>query len=64
MHRFSRLHLSAEVALNNLRPTYLGEKSQLAENIALIAVIDHRQDYLAAGYSCMRSCCTQLLTRA
>jgi len=57
MHRFSRMHLSPEVAISRLEVIDLEEKSKLAEGIALIAVIDHRRDYLAAGYSCMRDYC-------
>jgi hypothetical protein len=57
MHRFSRMHLSPEVARNLLDTIDLDEKSKLAEGIALIAVIDERRDYLEAGYSCMRSYC-------
>ena len=58
MHRFSRMHLSPEVALRNLDTIDLEEKNKLAEGIALIAVIDHRRDYLAAGYPSMFSYCT------
>jgi len=58
MHRFSRMHLSPEVAMRNLDAIDLEEKSKLAEGISLIAVIDHRRDYLAAGYSSMFSYCT------
>jgi hypothetical protein len=36
----------------------LEEKTRIAESIALIAVIDHRRDYVAAGYSSMFSYCT------
>ena len=57
MHRYSRMHLSPEVALRTLDAIDLEEKSRIAEGIALIAVIDHRRDYLAAGYSCMRDYC-------
>ena len=55
MHRYSRMHLSPEVAMRNLGAIDLEEKSRIAEGIALIAVIDERRDYLAAGYSCMRA---------
>ena len=57
MHRFSRMHLSPDEAMRKLDATDLGETSSIAEAIALIAVLDHRQDYLAAGYSCMRNYC-------
>ena len=57
MHRFSRMHLSPEVARRTLDTIDLEEKSKIAEGIALIAVIDERRDYLAAGYSCMRNYC-------
>ena len=57
MRRYSRMHLSPEDAMRNLDAIDLEEKSRLAEGIALIAVIDERRDYLAAGYSCMRSDC-------
>jgi hypothetical protein len=57
MHRFSRIHLSPEVARNLLDTIDLDEKSKLAEGIALIAVIDERRDYLEAGYSCMLNYC-------
>ena len=58
MHRFSRMHLSAADAMQKLDAIDLEEKSRIAEGIALIAVIDHRKDYLAAGYSSMFSYCT------
>jgi hypothetical protein len=57
MHRFSRMHLSPEEAMRSLDATDLGESSNIAEGIALIAVIDERRDYLAAGYSSMRNYC-------
>ena len=57
MHRFDRMHLSPTDALRTLEAIDLEEKSRIAEGIALIAVIDHRRDYLAAGYSCMRDYC-------
>jgi len=49
MHRFSRMHLSAADAMRKLDAIDLEEKSRVAEGIALIAVIDHRRDYLGAG---------------
>jgi len=58
MHRFSRMHLSPDVAMRNLDAIDLEEKGKLAEGISLIAVIDHRRDYLAAGYPSMFSYCT------
>ena len=58
MHRFSRMHLSPEVAISRLDVIDLEEKSRLAEGIALIAVIDHRRDFLSAGYASMFSYCT------
>jgi len=61
MHRFSRMHLSATDAMQKLDAIDLEEKNRVAEGIALIAVIDHRRDYLAAGYSCMRDYCVQRL---
>jgi len=61
MHRFDRMHLSPEEALNRLDTVDLEEKSRVAEGIALIAVIDHRRDFLAAGYSCMRDYCMSRL---
>ena len=57
MHRFSRMHLPAAEAMRKLDTIDLEEKSRIAEGVALIAVIDHRRDYLAAGYSCMRDYC-------
>ena len=57
MHRYSRMHLPPEVAMGNVDAIDLEEKSRVAEGIALIAVLDHRKDYLAAGYSCMRNYC-------
>ena len=57
MHRFSRMHLSPEVARRTLDTIDLEEKARIAEGIALIAVIDHRRDYLEAGYACMRDYC-------
>jgi hypothetical protein len=51
------MHLSPADALRTLDAIDLEEKSRIAEGIALIAVIDHRRDYLAAGYSCMRDYC-------
>ena len=57
MTRYSRMHLPPEVAMRNLDAIDLDEKSRIAEGLALIAVIDERRDYLAAGYSCMRSYC-------
>ena len=57
MHRFSRMHLSADIALRTLDTIDLEEKSRVAEGLALLAVIDERKDYLAAGYSCMRNYC-------
>ncbi len=61
MHRFSRTHLSPEVALRNLELTDLEEKDRIAEGLALIAVIDQRRDFSDAGYSCMRSFCIDRL---
>src|SRR6185503_4585252 len=61
MHRFSRMHLSAADAMTKLDAIDLEEKNRVAEGIALIAVIDHRRDYLGAGYSCMRDCCMDRL---
>jgi hypothetical protein len=61
MHRFDRMHLTPDVALDRLDTVDLEEKSRVAEAIALIAVIDHRRDFLAAGYSCMRDYCTSRL---
>ena len=58
MHRFSRMHLSAADAMRKLDAIDLEEKTRIAEGIALIAVIDHRRDYVAAGYSSMFSYCT------
>ena len=58
MHRYSRMHLSPEVAVRNLGAIDLEEKSKVAEGVALVAVVNERRDYLAAGYSCMRSFCT------
>ena len=57
MHRFSRMHLSPADAMRKLDAIDLEEKARVAESVALIAVIDHRRDYLAAGYSCMRDYC-------
>ena len=57
MNRYSRMHLSPEVAMRDLDTIDLEEKSRIAEGIALIAVLDERRDYLAAGYSCMRNYC-------
>ena len=55
MHRYSRMHLSPEAAMRNLDAIDLEEKSRIAGGLALIAVLDHRKDYLASGRSCMRS---------
>ena len=57
MNRLSRLHLFPEVAMGNLDAIDLEEKSRLAEGLALIAVLDKREDYLAVGYSSMCSYC-------
>ena len=57
MHRYPRMHLSPEAAMRTLDAIDLEEKSRIAEGLALIAVIDARRDFLAAGYSCMRSYC-------
>ena len=61
MHRFSRMHLSAADALRKLDAIDLEEKSRIAEGIALIAVIDHRRDYLGAGYTSMCRYCEERL---
>jgi len=57
MHRFHRMHLSPEAAMARLDAIDLEEKSRIAEGISLIAVIDHRRDFLAAGYASMFSYC-------
>ena len=61
MHRFSRMHLSPEAALRSLAAIDLEEKSRVAEGVALIAVIDHRRDYLAAGHPSMWDYCVRRL---
>ena len=61
MHRFSRMHLSPEAALCSLAALDREEKSKLAECVALIAVIDHRRDYLAAGHPSMCDYCVRRL---
>ena len=61
MHRFSRMHLSPEAALRSLAAIDLEEKSKVAEGVALIAVIDHRRDYLAAGHPSMCDYCVRRL---
>ena len=61
MQSYSRMHLSPDVAMRNLERIDLEEKSRIAEGIALIAVIDERRDFLAAGYSCMRNYCMDRL---
>ncbi len=61
MHRFDRMHLSPEAALSRLDTVDLEEKSKVAEGISLVAVIDHRRDFLAAGYSSMLAYCTDRL---
>ena len=61
MHRFSRMHLSPEAAVKALDAIDVEEKSRVAEGIALLAVIDRRGDYLAAGFSCMRNYCMHRL---
>ena len=61
MHRFSRMHLSPEAALRSLSAIDLEEKSKVAESVALIAVIDHRRDYLAAGHPSMCDYCVRRL---
>ena len=61
MHRFSRMHLSPEAALRSVEHLDLEEKSRLADGLAVLAVIDHRRDYLAAGYSCTLDFCMQRL---
>ncbi len=57
MHRYSRMHLSPEVVRRRLDTIDLEEKGRIAEGISLIGVIDHRRDYLEAGYPCMRDYC-------
>ena len=57
MHRFSRMHLSPADAMRKLDAIDLEEKSRIAEGVALIAVLDHRRDYLAAGYASMLDYC-------
>jgi hypothetical protein len=52
------MHLSAADAMQKLDAIDLEEKARVAEGIALIAVIDHRRDYLGAGYASMCSYCT------
>jgi hypothetical protein len=61
MHRFSRMHLSPADAIRNLERIELEVKSGTAEVIALIATIDARLDYRAAGFSCMRDFCMERL---
>ena len=61
MHRFSRMHLSPEAALTSLAALDREEKSKVAEVVALIAVIDHRQDYLGAGHPSMCDYCVHRL---
>ncbi len=61
MTRYSRMHLSPEVAMRALETADLEEKGRIAEGIALIAVIDQRRDFSDAGYSCMRSYCMDRL---
>jgi len=61
MHRFSRTHLSPEAALHALDVIDREEKSKLAECIALIAVVDHRRDFLAAGHPTMWDYCVRRL---
>ncbi len=61
MHRFHRMHLSPEAALHTVETLDLEEKSKLAEGVAVLAVIDHRRDYLAAGYSCTLHYCMDRL---
>ena len=57
MNRFSRMHLSPEEAIRSIEAVDLGEKSKIAEWIALIATIDERRDYLPASYSCTLNFC-------
>jgi len=61
MHRYSRMHLTPADAMRSLETIDLEEKSRIAEGIALIAVLDQRRDFLAAGYSSMRSYCMDRL---
>jgi hypothetical protein len=61
MHRFDRMHLSPEATLRTAETLDLEEKSKLAEGIAVLAVIDHRRDYLAAGYACTLDFCVDRL---
>jgi 5-methylcytosine-specific restriction endonuclease McrA len=51
------MYLSAADAMRKLDTIDLEEKNRVAEGIALIAVIDHRKDYLGAGYPCMLDYC-------
>jgi 5-methylcytosine-specific restriction endonuclease McrA len=55
------MHLSPDAAIRALDKADLEEKSSVVEVVSLIAVIDKRQDYLDAGYSCMRNYCMSRL---
>ncbi len=58
MSHSSLSQLSPDAALRRLEVADLEEKSKLAEGLALIALIDQRRDFLAAGYSSMHAYCT------
>ena len=57
MNRYSLTHLTPEAACRRLEQVDLEEKGRLADGLALIALIDKRRDYRAAGYSSMLRYC-------
>ena len=57
MNRYSLTHLTPEVARRRLDQVDREEKGRLADGLALIALIDKRRDYRAAGYSSMLRYC-------
>ncbi len=54
-------HLSPEEARARLDLIYREEHHRVAEGLALLALIDSRRDFRAAGYSCMKTYCEQHL---
>ncbi len=54
-------HLSPEEARARLDLICREEHHRVAEGLALIALIDSRRDFRAAGYSCMKTYCEQHL---
>ena len=57
MNCYLPTHLSPEAARRQLDRVDLEEKGRLADGLALVALIDHRKDYLDAWYSSMLKYC-------